>query len=423
MNFDWFVFDLDGTLTESGDGIIRCARHALETLGAKPLADHDFARFIGPPLYWSYRNIANLSDADAQRAIELHRERYAEIGWRENRVYPGIAPLLRAIRRRGGKIALASAKVEPYCYKILEHFGLLQYFDRVCGAPMDERAPEKREIIARALEGADDLSRCVMVGDRVFDIEGARALGIDAVAVAYGYGETSEFTHAKHVVSTVSQLHELLVGARDPGYFITFEGADGSGKSTQFRMAQTYLTERGWEVVASREPGGCPIAERIREMLLDIGSAGMTGECEALLFAAARAQHVREVIRPAIAVGKIVLCDRFLDSSIAFQAYGRELTEPVVRQMNTAAVNGQSPDLTLLYTTDLATARGRVSQVGAADRIEREGDEFMMRVYAGFEALAAREPGRIRTIDAERGIEEVFEETARVITRLTDSRS
>lgn len=423
MRFDWYLFDLDGTLTESDEGIVNSAKHALNVLGVAIPSDEQLRRFIGPPLLWSLQNVAGLCEADARRGIEIYRARYAEIGWRENRVYPGIAPLLKAIKKRGGHIALASAKPEVFCHKILDYFGLAPYFERVCGASLSDSSPEKLDLINRALPEGVDRARCVMVGDRKYDVEGARAAGVKAVGVLYGYGAEEEFQNADFVAETVADLNDYLVGERDPGCFITFEGGDGCGKSTQFALAQDHFARRGWDVVASREPGGCPIAERIRELVLDVGAVGMTDACEALLYAAARAQHVREVIRPAVAAGKLMLCDRFLDSSIAFQAYGRELTEPAVRQINALAVDGLSPHRTLLYILDAKTARERVLKGGAPDRIEREGDAFVARVRRGYEALAAREPGRFVFIDAARGIQEIFPDTAGAISGLIDQGS
>jgi len=423
MRYDWYIFDLDGTLTESDEGIVNSARHALTAMGVTPPPDAELRRFIGPPLTWSFQSVVGLSEPDARRAIELYRARYAELGWKENRVYPGIAPLLRAIKRRGGHVALASAKPEIYCRKILDYFGLAPWFDRVSGASLTDASPSKLGLIEGALPEGADRARCVMVGDRKFDVEGARAAGIKSVGVLYGFGAEEEFADADYAAETVADLHDYLVGERDPGYFITFEGGDGCGKSTQFSLARDHFARRGWDVVASREPGGCPIAEKIRDFVLDAGVEGMTAECEALLYAAARAQHVREVIRPAVAAGRLMFCDRFLDSSIAFQAYGRELTEPAVRQINALAVDKLSPDLTLLYLLDVKTARERVLKGGAPDRIEREGDAFVARVRRGYEALAQREPDRFVRIDAARGIQEIFPDTARAISGLIDQGS
>lgn len=423
MRYDWFLFDLDGTLTESDEGIVNSAKHALRGLGIEPPCDEELKRFIGPPLTWSFHNVVGLNEADVQRATQLYRARYSQIGWRENRVYLGIAPLLRAIKRRGGHIALASAKPEVFCHQILDFFGLAPYFERVCGISLSETSPDKADIIARALPAGVDRARAVMVGDRKYDIEGAAAVGIPSVGVLYGYGAENEFQKADYVAETVADLHDYLVGARDPGYFITFEGGDGCGKTTQFTRARDYFARRGWDIIASREPGGCPISERIRDLVLDVNAEGMSAECEALLYAAARAQHVREVIRPAVARGCLMFCDRFLDSSIAFQAYGRELTEPVIRQINALAIDHLSPDRTLLYILDAQTARARVLKGGLPDRIEREGEAFVQRVKQGYNMLAQREPDRFVRIDAARDISEIFPDTVRAISGLIDQGS
>lgn len=419
MKYEWYLFDLDGTLTESGEGIINCARHALSTLGVEQPCEDEMRCFIGPPLMWSFQNVTGLDEQRAARAVEIYRERYSALGWKENRVYPGIAPLLRGIKRRGGKIALASAKPETFCFKILEHFGLMPYFDRVSAISLTNHSAEKRDIILNALPDSHERRHAVMVGDRIFDIEGARQAGVAGVGVEYGYGAAEEFANADAVAKTPDDLWDILVGGRrDRGYFITFEGVDGCGKSTQFNGAVDYFNRRGWNIVASREPGGCPIAEKIRELLLDVGSTEMTARCEAMLYAAAREQHVQQVVLPALNAGKLVMCDRFLDSSIAYQAYGRELTEPLIRQINDPAVGDLRPDMTLLYMAETAVARQRVSQGGAPDRIESEGDAFVSRVNAGYACIAQREPERVRAIDAMRPIDEVLADTVANITGL-----
>ena len=419
MKYDWYLFDLDGTLTESDEGIINSARDAMRRMGVKSPSDADMRKFIGPPLMWSFQAIAGMTEDEARQAVKLYRERFGDIGWKENKVYPGIAPLLRGIKRRGGHVALASAKPEMFSLKILEYFGLMPYFDAVSAARPDEDSPKKDTIIRRALPEDVDLSRVVMVGDRKYDVEGARQVGVDAVAVAYGYGEASEFAGAVAVADTTDELWDILIGGpKDRGCFVTFEGGDGCGKSTQFKLAVDYFTRRGWDVVASREPGGCPVAEKIRDILLDIRSKGMTAKCEAMLYAAARAQHVHDVILPALEGGKLMLCDRFLDSSIAYQAYGRELTEDFIRQINAPAVGDLQPDMTLLYTVDTDTARERVMEGGAPDRMESEGDDFVARLNAGYAMLAQRESARIHALDGSRTIEEVFADTSRHIAGL-----
>lgn len=421
LKYEWYLFDLDGTLTESADGILNSARHALVQMGKPVPPEEEMRKFVGPPLLWSFETLAGLSEEEAHEAIGIYRERYSAVGWKENRVYPGIAQLLRGIRARGGRIALASAKPQVFCERILEEFGLSAWMDRVSAITFNDDHAEKEQIILRALPEGTDPDRVVMIGDRVYDIEGARRAGVHAVGVTYGYGVPEEFKLAETVAGSPDELWEVLIGPeRDRGCFITFEGVDGSGKSTQFRMAEEQLCRNGWAVDSSREPGGCPISEKIRELLLAVKSAGMTDRCEALLFAAARAQHVEEVIRPALDRGRLVLCDRFVDSSLAYQGWGRELSEELIRQINEPAVRALKPDLTLLYAASPKTARARVAMGGTPDRIESEGEAFVRRVGEGYRILAEREPVRIRTIDAEMTIGEMHQATMDLIGALLD---
>jgi len=419
MRYEWFLFDLDGTITASAEGIINSAKYALVKMGVDVPSDEAMRAFIGPPLLWSFQNVAGMSEPDAHRAVELYRERFSVLGWKENRVYPGIAPLIRGIKKRGGKIALASAKPEKFCLQILEYFGLMPYFDRISAISLTNHSAEKKEIILTALPDAEERRNAVMVGDRIYDIEGAIEAGVASVGVEYGYGAPEEFEKADAVAKTPDELWDILIGEkRDRGYFITFEGVDGCGKSTQFKAASEHFAKMGWDIVTSREPGGCPISEKIRELLLDVGSKSMTAKCEAILYAAAREQHLHEVVRPALEAGKVVMCDRFLDSSIAYQAYGRELTEPLIRQINEPAVGDLTPDMTLIYLADTAVARSRVAQGGTPDRIESEGDDFVSRVSAGYELIARREPERARAINGMRSIEKVLSETLENISGL-----
>lgn len=190
--------------------------------------------------------------------------------------------------------------------------------------------------------------------------------------------------------------------------FITFEGMDGAGKTTQIRLLQEKLERAGARVCVTREPGGAQVAERVRALLLD-PALDMAPLTEAYLYAAARAEHVRRVIRPALERGEVVLCDRYLDSSLAYQGYGRGLGAENVRVLNAAAVAGCLPQRTYLLLLPEARASQRRRQRGEApDRIESAGAEFLRRVEVGFRALAAQEPERIRCIDASASPEAVF---------------
>lgn len=421
LNHSCFIFDFDGTIARTHPGILASATYALEKLGAPVPGEEAMMQFVGPPLYASFTELCGLSDVDALRAIELYRERYASVGLFESEIYPGIATLLRSLKQRGVWVAIATGKPQLYVEQIIEHFGLTSYFDRIVGITMDNHSADKRETILAALPDGTDRNCVCMIGDRCFDIDAARELGICAVAVGYGYGSSEEFARsgADFVAPNVAALTQRLLGGAPVarGKMITFEGTDGCGKSTQLKLAAEWLTKRGWEVVTSREPGGCPISERIRELILSLDSTGMSAECEALLYAAGRIEHVREVLLPALKSGKIVLCDRFLDSSIAYQAYGRELGEDFIRLINRTASDAVAPDCTLQFDIQRETAKARMAQGAPLDRLEVEHEDFFARVARGYERLIAAEPERFHRIDSGRSIEEVFEDVANVLQR------
>lgn len=192
------------------------------------------------------------------------------------------------------------------------------------------------------------------------------------------------------------------------GLFITVEGIDGCGKSTQVRLIAAALEAAGHDVLRLREPGGVKISEQIRAILLDPANAEMGDACELLLYEAARAQLVHQVIRPALAAGKTVVCDRFYDSTTAYQAFADGLDRNMVSQANELAVDGCRPDLTLVFDLPVEDALRRRSGREAEDRLELKGLEFQERVAAGFRAVAADEPDRVKLIDAGESIAEVF---------------
>ena len=188
--------------------------------------------------------------------------------------------------------------------------------------------------------------------------------------------------------------------------FVTFEGVDWSGKSTQAALLAGWLAEEGRQVLLTREPGGTPVAEAVREVVLH--GHDMTPWAEAALYAAARADHVEHAIRPALERGDDVVCDRYLDSSVAYQGIGRGLGEQRVRELNLMVTRDLLPDRTFLVLLDPDEARRRGA--GQPDRIEREGDEFWARVDEGFRALAAEFPERIVSLDGARSPDEIAEE-------------
>ena len=190
------------------------------------------------------------------------------------------------------------------------------------------------------------------------------------------------------------------------GLFISFEGADGCGKSTQAKLFAEWLSEQGFETVLTREPGGTPISEKIRNIILDPECSEEDPKTEMLLFAAARAQHVAQLIRPSVRAGKIVICDRFVDSSIAYQGYARGLGRQV-EIVNSYAVDGCMPDVTFLFDISPADARKRNAQTDKADRLELEQNEFYQKVYEAFTELSKINSDRYVVIDASRSIDEI----------------
>ena len=192
------------------------------------------------------------------------------------------------------------------------------------------------------------------------------------------------------------------------GYFITFEGGDGAGKSTQINILKDALASEGYDVILTREPGGTQISEKIRELILDPDNSEMDDMTEAFLYAAARAQIVSQLIKPALAEGKIVICDRFVDSSIAYQGYGRGLGD-AIGVINTYAVDGCMPDMTILLRLDPEKGSNRIAD-RAHDRIEQASDAFHRKVYEGYLKLEETYPDRIVGIDASGTIDEIAEE-------------
>jgi len=359
-----------------------------------------------------------MTPAQSEQAVALYRERYMPVGIYEARIYPGMAPLLKALHDSGAHVALASSKPTFMLEKLCEHFGLSKYIDIISGVGLNRHSADKRDLLMGALPPGADVRRACMIGDRKFDIEAARKLGMTAVGVNYGYAPAGELAEAGAdlVLDTVEALTDwILEGAKPRGKFITLEGSDGCGKSTQINLLREWLEARGWEVVLTREPGGCPISEKVRELLLSLDSAGMSAECEALLYAASRVEHVREVIKPALKLGKIVICDRFLDSSIAYQAFGRELGEAFVRQINAPALKDARPDVTLLLEVDRASAKKRMAKGAPPDRLESEQEDFFGRVQTGYDSLKFSEPDRVRPVDASRSIEDVFADVRGVV--------
>jgi dTMP kinase len=192
------------------------------------------------------------------------------------------------------------------------------------------------------------------------------------------------------------------------GLFITFEGIDGCGKSTQVALAQERLAKKGTECLVTREPGGTQIGDKIRQLVLTPAQEEISSSCELLLYLAARAQHIHAKIGPALAQGTMVLCDRFADATVAYQGFGRGVSLHILAELNSFATDGLTPDLTFIFdiSVDLAMARLRALNK-KADRLESEGREFFTKIREGYLALAAGNPSRIVLLQGEKSIEEL----------------
>jgi dTMP kinase len=208
------------------------------------------------------------------------------------------------------------------------------------------------------------------------------------------------------------------------GRFITIEGLEGTGKSTQIELLHQRLTARGIQVRVTREPGGTPLAEKLRALALHAGTEEVPPACELLIMFAARAAHLHSLIRPALARGEWVLCDRFTDASYAYQGAGRGLPEAQIRALEDMVQAGLKPDLTLLLDApvEVGLARARARRgAAAADRFEREGEAFFKRVRARFLQIAGQEPGRVKRIDATRSPEAVAADLESLAVKLLEA--
>ena len=205
--------------------------------------------------------------------------------------------------------------------------------------------------------------------------------------------------------------------------FVSFEGGDGTGKTTQIRALESYLTQRGRASLITREPGDNSLGKLIRQILLEVGEHEVAPATELFLYLADRAQHVAELIRPALDAGKIVLCDRFTDSTLAYQGYGRGIDLKLLRQLNDLADAGVRPDLTFLLDCPVALGLSRTSQRQSEagqpreDRFEREKVEFHEKIRAGFLEMARAEPTRFRVIDAAQSVEAVWRDIQSIVER------
>jgi len=206
------------------------------------------------------------------------------------------------------------------------------------------------------------------------------------------------------------------------GLFITLEGGEGAGKSTNLAYARQCLEQTGKTVVVTREPGGTELGERVREILLHRRDLQMVADSELLLMFAARAEHLAKVILPALAAGKTVLCDRFTDATYAYQGGGRGIPAERIAAIEDWVQGSLRPDLTLVFDLPVEAGRARAGQRSEPDRFELESNEFFTRVRATYLARAAREPGRVRIIDASQSLEQVQQQIAAILGEVVDGR-
>ena len=196
--------------------------------------------------------------------------------------------------------------------------------------------------------------------------------------------------------------------------FITFEGADGCGKTTQIELLDKYLQEKGFKTLVTREPGAKGLGEKLREILLNYDGE-VSPNCESFLFLADRAQHVDCVIKPALKKGIIVLCDRHTDSTVAYQGYGRQLDIEQIKKLNKIAVNSLKPNLTIVFDIDIETSMQRVGKT--KDRMESAGSEFFNRVRNGYLAIAKEEPNRVKVINSADTIENIHKQVVGLVKK------
>ena len=210
----YVLFDLDGTLTDSEPGIIHSVLYTLERFGIQEKCPASLRRLIGPPLDESFQRFYGMTVPESKRALEIYREYFSDRGIYENAVYPGIPNLLSRLKGAGKELLLATSKPEVFAARILKHFGLAPYFSVICGCELDGRRSAKCDVIREALRraGEPDPLFAVMVGDRIHDLEGARANGIPCVAVGYGYGSREELAMADAYAETVDALAAILLG-------------------------------------------------------------------------------------------------------------------------------------------------------------------------------------------------------------------
>ncbi len=234
-----------------------------------------------------------------------------------------------------------------------------------------------------------------------FTLLGAGIIAFFVGVIAYRQMDDRDVSLRRDLIAALRGWRPLEGRGVTTGLFVAFEGGEGAGKSTQSKLLATWLAERGYEVVTTREPGATPIGRQLRQLLLDPDSGEIAPRAEALLYAADRAQHVATVIRPALARGAVVVSDRYVDSSLAYQGVGRSLSTGEIERLSQFATSGLRPDVTVLLDVPVTDGLGRTSvRDELPDRLEAESAEFHERVRAAFRELAEASPDRYLVIDA-----------------------
>lgn len=215
MGYEYILFDLDGTLTDSAIGIKNSFVHTLKKFGIEISDRNELNKFLGPPLDYSFENFCGLSKDDSDKAVEYYREYYREKGMFENLVYDGIENLLKALKSNGKTLIVATSKYEVFARQILDHFNLSKYFTYIAGSTYDASRSKKGDVIKYALESCNisDLSKAIMIGDRNHDINGAKEAGLDSIGVLFGYGDRDELTEAgaDYIAETPANIKTILL--------------------------------------------------------------------------------------------------------------------------------------------------------------------------------------------------------------------
>ena len=326
-------------------------------------------------------------------------------------VYPGVRELLEMLRRNGVFAAVIASMSQARAEHELKACGLYACFDRILG---ETEETGKAALLHKAMPRPG--CHALAVGSRPLDITAAKAAGIDAAGITSGSAELEESGADALAESPLALTELLLPGVPLPGgCFISMEGPDGCGKTTQMKLLEESLLRYGFRVHRTREPGGSPLAEKIRDLVLDPVNTEMTDLCEAMLYAAARAQHVREVIIPAVEAGELVLSDRFVDSSIAYQGGGRGLGTALVERINAPAVGDMLPFATVYLDIGAKDALKRRLAASEPDRLENESTAFHERVTAAYHERIAAHPERFLVVNAAQPVEKVAADVLRAV--------